>query len=635
MGALAVALAANGGRVSPLDRRLGRLLWQGLPLIAGGGAAVTIAGLVWGRALIPQLALGASVAVAAVPEGLPLLAGVAEAGVARRLSRRNALVSRLASVEALGRVDIACADKTGTLTQGRLALTHVEDADGASASPRELTHQLRRVLGVAAVASPHPDAFDAGAHPTDVAVAEAAMLADLGRQMRAERQREARFDPGRGFQAALADGRLSVKGAAEALVPRCRAVLRDGQERPLDAAGRRHLLARAEELAGRGLRVLMVAEGAASRSPEDPGQLTALGFIGISDPLRPSVPEAVRRCAEAGVRVIMLTGDHPATALAIAREAGLPSDPEQLLTGPELAELADGELCRRLERTAVIARSTPLDKVRIVEALQGLGHTVAMTGDGVNDAPALRLADVGVAMGEHGTEVARQAADLVVLDDDFATLVEALVEGRAFWRNMRRALGLLLGGNAGEVGLMMGAGIAGLASPLTTRQVLTVNLVTDVLPAVAIATQPPEHRNLAALAREGRDALDGPLRREILARATATTVPSLVAYVLAALTGPPAAASTVAFATIVTTQLGQTVELGLSEGRLSAPVAGAVGGSLAFMAAAVSLPPLRAFLGLSALTPAGLLLVGGATVTATVLGRALRFEAPPANAAAG
>src|ERR1700704_2582652 len=189
----------------------------------------------------------------------------------------------------------------------------------------------------------------------------------------------------------------------------------------------------------------------------------------------------------------MLTGDHPATARAVARQVGLPSGDEHVLTGAELAALDDDALARRLEQATVIARSTPLDKLRIVEALQRRGHVVAMTGDGVNDAPALRLADVGVAMGRTGTDVAREAADVVLADDDFSTLVETFVEGRGLWHNIRRALALLLGGNAGELAMMIAAGVSGLATPLTTRQVLAVNLVTDVLPAVSVAVQEPEH----------------------------------------------------------------------------------------------------------------------------------------------
>jgi Cation transporting ATPase, C-terminus/haloacid dehalogenase-like hydrolase len=281
------------------------------------------------------------------------------------------------------------------------------------------------------------------------------------------------------------------------------------------------------------------------------------------------------------VRVVMLTGDHPATAKAIAGQAGLPAEDEWMLTGEEVEGLDDQSLAKRLERATIIARTMPLQKLRIIELLRGRGHVVAMTGDGVNDAPALRLADVGVAMGRGGTEVARQAADLLLIDDDFETLAEALVEGRAFWHNMRRALGLLLGGNAGEVGLILASALAGLASPLTTRQVLTINLVTDVLPAVSVAIQQPEHRNLAQLAREGGTALDAPLQADIIRRGVATVAPSFAAYLLASRVSSPAAGSSVAYLSIVATQLAQTIDLGQAEGRLTVPVLAAVGGSLA------------------------------------------------------
>jgi cation-transporting P-type ATPase I len=368
----------------------------------------------------------------------------------------------------------------------------------------------------------------------------------------------------------------------------------------------------------------MVAEGPKSGSVEEPRGLTAIGFIGISDPLRPGVPAAVERCRQAGVRVVMLTGDHPATAAAIAREAGLPSEEGAILTGAEVNQLGGHKLAERLERASVIARITPLDKLRIVETLQGRGHVVAMTGDGVNDAPALRLADVGVAMGRGGTEVARQASEVIVTDDDFGALVEALVEGRGFWHNIRRALGLLLGGNLGELGLMVAAGIAGLPTPLTTRQILTVNLVTDVLPAVAIAVQPPETRDLSRLAREGAAGLDRPLRNDVLRRGFATAAPSFGAYLLAARLGDPARARAVAFASIVATQLSQTIDLGRSENRLTGSVAGAAGASAALVAACLSLPPLQRFLGLVLPAPAGALLILGSAGGAVVVSRALR-----------
>ncbi|HEV2093186.1 MAG TPA: HAD-IC family P-type ATPase [Rubrobacter sp.] len=620
MGATAAALAGDEPRQSPLTARLNLLLRQVLPLVAAAGAVVVASGLLRGRALMPQLAIGASIAVAAVPEGLPLLAKIGEAAVARRHPGRNALVRHLSAVEALGRVDVACADKTGTLTEGRLALRLVADADREVSPPAELPEDLRRVLLTAALAGPHPGASDAAADPTDVVVSGAAEDDGLGGELRAERESGLPFDSARGFHATVVGGRLCAEGAAEALVLRCGGVRRGGSERALDEAGRRELLSRARRLSERGLRVLMVAEGPADVPLDDPHGLVALGFLGISDPLRPAVPEAVRRCHDAGVRVVMLTGDHPATARSIAREAGLPS--EVILTGSEMAELDDGELDRRLERSTVVARVTPLDKLRIVESLQRLGHTVAMTGDGVNDAPALRLADVGVAMGRGGTEVARQTADVVLADDDFSTLVEALVEGRSFWRNIRRALGLLLGGNLGELGLEVGASVLGLASPLTARQIIAMNLVTDVLPALAVALQQPEHRDLSALAREGAAALDVPLRGDILRRGTATAAPSLAAYLLALRSGGLPEARTVAFASIVATQLAQTLDAGRVEGGLNRSVLGAVSGSAGLLAAALTLRPLRDFFGLTTPTPLGLGLVGAGALVAVLLGRA-------------
>src|SRR5918995_1787977 len=288
--------------------------------------------------------------------------------------------------------------------------------------------------------------------------------------------------------------------------------------------------------------------------------------------------------------------------------------------GGAVGQREGGALEDRRERASVVGRITPRDKVRIVESLQRRGHTVAMTGDGVNDAPALRLADVGVAMGREGTEVARQAADVVLGDDDFATLVEALVEGRGFWQNMRRALALLLGGNLGEIGLMVGASMLGRASPLSPRQILAVNLVSDVLPAVSVAVQPPEHRKLSGLAREGTAALDRPLRVEILRRGAATAVPALGAYVIA--DRWRAQPQTVAFASIVTTQLAQTLDLGRLDGRISGSVAGAVAGTTALLALAVMLPASRGFFALAAPSLPAIALVCGAAAAAVVLGRA-------------
>ena len=646
MGATAASLASETRAPSPLDHKLNGVLGRSLPWSLGAGALVAASAVLRGAPIASQAALGASVAVSAVPEGLPLLAKMGEAAVARRLATRGALVRRLTSVEALGRVDVACTDKTGTLTQGRLSLRVVADLDSQSELPApqegealiEIDDTMRLVLRCAGLASPHPDAPDAASHPTDVSVVRGAERIGLGSEMRQEREAESPFDPVRAFHAAQVGGSVCVKGATEAILPRCSFVRRDGQTVPVDEALREELSQRAIALSQQGLRVLMVAQAEQvleDQSDEsavtDPRELTALGFIGISDPLRPKVQEAVSRCHSAGIRVIMLTGDHPATARAIAAQAGLflwPDKSEQseegrVLTGSQLSELVNGELDSALERAVVVARATPLDKVRIVESLQRRGHIVAMTGDGVNDAPALRLADAGVAMGKGGTEVARQAADVVLAEDDFSTLVEALVEGRSFWRNVRRALGLLIGGNAGEVGLQVGAGLLGMVPPLTTTQVLAVNMITDVLPAIAVALQQPENRDLSALAREGTQAMDKPLQQDILRRGSAVAIPSLLGYILGTALGGEAQGRSAAFIGVIVTQMAQTLDAGRSEGGLSRPVLGAVAGSLGLLGTALAIPTLRDLFGLVIPTPLVWALIAAEAGLAVTMSRTL------------
>jgi calcium-translocating P-type ATPase len=622
MGATTAALSSvETTDESPLGARLGRLLHILLPLSVIGGGIVIVSGLLRRQPLILQLTLGVTVVLAVIPEGLPLLASVSEAAVARRLASLKALVRRLSAVEALGRVDIACTDKTGTLTEGRLVVSLVDDNDQEAKLPGELSPSMRQVLLTAALASPHPDAPDAGSHPTDIAVIKGAQEAGLGEQLQIQHTTELAFDPVRSFHATVVDGRLCLKGAPEALVSRCSWIRHQGGQQLLDDNGQQELLAYAQRLAERGLRVLMVAEGPAELALDNPQGLTALGFVGISDPLKPTVQATVRRCHNAGVHMIMITGDHPATARTIAREAGLLAPGEhngKVLTGYEVLEMPDDELDERLEHAVVVARATPLDKLRIIESLQRRGHTVAMTGDGVNDAPALRLADVGVAMGRGGTEVARQTADVVLADDDFSTLVEALVEGRSFWRNIRRALGLLLGGNLGELGLVVGASLLGLPFPLTARQILAMNVITDLLPATAVALQPPEHRRLAGLDREGATALDKPLRNDIIRRAMLSAIPALVSYALM-LKRPDA--RTVAFASIVATQLAQTLDEGRAEGRLTKSVLGAVAGSGGMLVAALMLPSWRHILNLAPLSPLGWSLIGAGALSAVITNR--------------
>lgn len=631
LGATRLALAEEKELLNPLGVRLGHMLRLFLPISAAGGATVIAAGLLWKRPLTTLLATGATIALAGVPEGLPLLSRVGEAGVARRLAKHQAIVRRLSSVEALGRVDVVCSDKTGTMTRGRLQLGIVADANQESTLAEGLAKSLSYILLTAALASPHPDAQGAHAHPTDAALVQGAIAAGLREAIDSRRQAELSFDPARAFSATIAQERLCVKGAPEVILPRCRSLRQDGELRPLDEEGRAMLLKHARRLAARGLRLLMVAEGAQDSSLDNPQKLTALGFVGINDPLRSTVRGAVSRCHEAGVRVMMITGDHPETARAIAQEAGLLKGKGEVLNAVEIADLQNGDLDRRLKHAVVVARATPLDKLRIVESLRRQGHTVAMTGDGVNDAPALRLADIGVAMGRSGTEVARQTADVVIADDDFSALVECFVEGRSFWRNMRRSLGLLLGGNLGELGMVVGASLLGTGMPLTVGQILAVNAITDILPALAVILQQPEHRDLVRLQREGASALDAPLLREVLSRGLATALPSLAAYLIALGSGSLPHARSVAFASIVLTQLAQTVMVGRAEGQLTRPVLGAVGGSLGVLLAAFGIPQVRSFLDLVIPPPSSWLLLAGSTLAAPLLNQLFSSDGPLAG----
>jgi cation-transporting P-type ATPase I len=635
LGATAAALAVEDTRESPLGRRLDDLFRQGLPIVVGGGLLVTLAGIGWGGSLLTQLAVGASVAVAAVPEGLPLLAGVAEASVARRLAARSALVRRLASVESLGRVDVVCCDKTGTLTCGELATTMIDDLARTAEIGEDvgsLPASVREVLLIAAIASPEPDSPDAFAHATDGAVLSAATRVGLEKPLAAERLAEEPFDPVRPLHATVTRERICVKGAAETIVPRCtRTAVGGGSPVSLDDRGRAQLLERAQSVAARGLRVLMVADGPADVASGDHRGLTARGLVGISDPVRTGAADAVERCRAAGVRTVMLTGDHPATARKIAEELGLPLHDGAVLTGEQLEHVTNGELEQLLASASVVARITPIDKLRIVESLQRAGHTVAMTGDGVNDAPALRLADVGVAMGAGGTEVARQAADLVLADDQFETLTQALLEGRSLWRNLHEALALLLGGNLGEVVMMAGAAIIGRGAILGARQILAINLVTDVLPAVAVAAQPPREHELEHVVREGSESFDQQLLSGIIRRGVATAAPALLAVLAAPLLGAPA--SSVAFGSIIVTQLAQTVQSGRVRDTLSAPVIGAVAASGGVLSLSLSLPPLRAFLSLPAPTASSLLLTAATAPAAMLLASTFWGHGPASSTA--
>ncbi|MDR7570867.1 MAG: cation-translocating P-type ATPase, partial [Armatimonadota bacterium] len=517
LGRVASLVAVVRPERTPLQDRLERLARQLGIAALGIVAVVTVLGLLRGEGWDRVLLVGVSLAVAAVPEGLPAVLTIALSLGAQRMLRRRALIRKLAAVETLGSVTVVCTDKTGTLTRNQLSVARWWTA-GAPSEP----------LPAFLVAAMCNDAQQDADHrvvgdPVDVALLEAVRAE--GGDVRGWRQRLPRvgewpFDARRKRMVTVhrveeptgipwletAPYAVFVKGAPEVVVPGCTRWWTAGGAERLGEKARVRVNARVEAMAREGMRVLALAFRTAEAPPDREETaadgLVLAGLVGLVDPLRPEVPRAVEMCHRAGIRVVMVTGDHPTAARAIARAAGIVEDPHaQVITGSELEELPQEALGRLVREASVYARVVPEQKLRLVEALQAQGEVVAVTGDGVNDGPALRRADVGVAMGS-GTEVAKEASAMVLLDDHFATLVAAVEEGRVVFDNVRKFVRYLFTTNAAELVTMLAAGIAGLPFPLYPLQILWINLITDGLPALALALEPPEE-----------DVMDRPPRR--------------------------------------------------------------------------------------------------------------------------
>ena len=520
VGKIARLLESASGGETPLQRRLDvvgrRLLWACLAIV------LVVFALGWLRGSDPfELFLGAvSLAVAAVPEGLPAVVTVALALGVERMVRRNALVRNLPSVETLGSTQVICTDKTGTLTVGAMTVRRLVSADavfrvsGEGYAPQG---EIRAVAAEGEGAEPPAALLRAAAgcndaelavrdgvpavagDPTEIALLVVAAKAGLTRE--ALEREEPRlltlpFDSDRKRMSVVRRRRgevwAYVKGAPEGIFERCTHVRTARGVEPLDAALRARLEQASAQLAAEALRVLALAERRLERADEDDVEsgLTLLGLAGLQDPPRAEARDAVARCRRAGIRTVMITGDHPATARAIAAELGILAPGDEVVTGSELERQGDAELAERVARVSVYARVTAEHKLRIVRAWKARGAVVAMTGDGVNDAPALREASIGIAMGITGTEVAKEASDMVVTDDNFASIVAAVEEGRGIFDNVSKTLAYLLAGNLGELALVLVASLAGYPVPLLPLQLLWVNLVTDGLPALALATDP-------------------------------------------------------------------------------------------------------------------------------------------------
>ena len=626
--------APTGG----VQARLSALTRSSVPLAASAAATVLFGGMLRGR---PAESVSSSVAlaVAAIPEGLPFVATAAELSASRRLARHNVLVRRPRSIEAAGRVDVVCFDKTGTLTEGRIQLRAVSDGRGHRDVDDGLGPRHRDILASALRASPIPNGDGTFLHPTDQAVVTGAENLGVRSDDRAPNWRSIRelpFESERGFHAVLGDTSsghlLNVKGAPEIVLPRCVTWLRNGRATTLTDPDRREIDAEVDRLAQRGLRVLAVAARAASRRRHlDDDRVEGLqlcGLLGLADPTRSTAAEAVQRLRRAGIKVLMLTGDHPSTAEAIGAELDL-LDGGAVVIGPDLDDADDATVDALVAKAAVFARVSPTHKTTVVQSLRRAGHTVAVTGDGANDAPAIRLADVGIALGDQGTDAARQAADMIVVDGRLETVADGILAGRAMWASVRDAVALLLGGNLGEILFTVTSSAMSARPALNARQILFVNLMTDLLPALVVASRAPRGVSPEVLAQVGPEAsLGSDLSHEIARRAIATSVGTAVGWLTARFTGTPTRASSVAVSSLVASQLAQTA----ATARGDPAVLAAVGLSAAALVATVQTPGLSHFFGSRPLGPLGWVTVLGAAAAAVAIaaapGRRLAGIAP-------
>ena len=478
-------------------------------------------GILKQRPVFDMFMTSVSLAVAAIPEGLPAIVTIMLSLGVQRMAKKNAIIRKLPAVETLGSATVICSDKTGTLTQNKMTVTEILSPQGqetanSPAGRRILTCSslcnnailtLRPQKGKKrAVKKPPYTNYEITGEPTETALAEASAQAGLYKSELDKswpRLREIVFDSTRKRMTTVhslpaGKGQLIItKGAVDVLLPRCTHIRIGEKTVPMSELYINRITRQNLSMAKRALRVIAVAckesPGKAVSLTEDALEsgLTYLGMIGMIDPPRPEAKEAVFLCRQAGIRTVMITGDHALTASAIASDLGILSDSDEVMTGRELESLPFNQLCESICRYRVFARVSPEHKVKIVKALQNSGEIVAMTGDGVNDAPALRAADIGCAMGLSGTDVAKNAADMILMDDNFATIVAAVREGRGIYDNIRKSIHFLLSSNIGEIMCIFTAILFGLPSPLLAVQLLWVNLVTDSLPAIALGVDPP------------------------------------------------------------------------------------------------------------------------------------------------
>lgn len=664
LGRIASLAEGAGDDKTPLEHRLERLGQRLIWVTLGLAVAVAVTGLLRGRDPLLIVKTAVALCVAAIPEGLPIVATIALARGMWRLAKRNALIRRLSAVETLGTTSVVCTDKTGTLTENHMTVTSmlvpaesgqgreiaVETAgQGFTVDGQALSHgdspALKRMLTVAALCnSVDGEEGKRRADPMERALVEVAELAEMSPEELLnsipETGREA-FDPDVKMMATIHDrdghSLALIKGAPEAVLEACTVVRTDAGERELTDEEREWWLDRNGDMAGDGLRLLAAADNL------DPGEdvysgMAFLGLYGFMDPPRPEAAEAVAQCRAAGVRVVMVTGDQAGTAVNVARSLGFAGNDETGIPGSDLEDAAgmSDEERKRVLAANVFYRVSPEQKLNLVTLFQEDGAITAMTGDGVNDAPALKKADIGVAMGRRGTQAARDAADMVLKDDAFASIVTAMEQGRGIFENIRKFILYLLSGNAGEIMIVTVALLLGMPLPLLPLQILYLNMLSDIFPALALGVG---HAEAGLMDRPPRRASEPILTRShwlaVFGYGGLIAASVLAAFVMALewLELPPGAATTASFLTLAFARQWHVFNMRDRGTRAFSNsvvrnkwVWGAVGLCFALLGAAVYVPALALVLKIVPPAPATWGVIVGMSLIPLVVGQALKLR---------
>jgi Ca2+-transporting ATPase len=634
VGKIANMLQETVETETPMSRRLeqlGKVLGTAALIIC---AVIFIVGVLYGNSVISMFMTAVSLAVAAIPEGLPAVSTVVLAIGVQRMVKRNAIIRTLPSVETLGSATVICSDKTGTLTQNKMTVVeayvnHKKDVINRAAPATVLNKEENRLLAIAVlcadaqVRTNEDGKFEFTGDPTETALLDFGILYGMYKndvEKKFPRIAEIPFDSERKRMTTVnrmseTSTRINVKGGLDEVLSVCDKIIIHGKIRPIAADDKQQILQVNETMANSALRVLAMAYKDLPEIPrnvqigETENGLIFIGLLGMIDPARPEVIDAVAKCNSAGIKPVMITGDHKSTAMAIAREIGIYKEGDTAITGAELEKLSEDEFIKNVAKYSVYARVAPEHKVRIVKAWQSHDEVVAMTGDGVNDAPALKQADIGAAMGIVGTDVAKGAADMVLTDDNFATIVSAVEEGRRIYDNILKAIQFLLSTNIGEIFLLLVTSIFNLGNPLLPIQILWVNLVTDSLPALALSVDPAEKGIMNRNPRNSKKGFmtNGMVWRIMYQGIMIGAIP-LAAFMIGLREQGVVLGQTMAFATLMFAQLVHVRNLHSNTKSSLAispfkniPLIGAIAASAALALIVLLIPPIRDAFSLTAL----------------------------------